>query len=1069
MRRLSTIPGLLAMGFAWGLAVAGGATGAAEAKRSLAPIYPIANAIKIDGNVTDWEWAPSLGIGKFAFPISIAEHGTVARFLARYDAEYLYVAFRVNDASPALNQRLQQDRWQGDQVELLLCTDPREHAKHASFSRYDYQFLIGPTREGKPDVYVNINAEKRAYAVPGSEAALAVWPDKKGYDVEARIPWASLNRPDYFQPQPGLEIGWQIQIDFSTPDGERFAYAAKWHPFGIHFQHPSDWGWARFLGGGETLFAEKVQPTRPKPAGKAGLTFALPASGLVSINVVNAGGVVVARPVIARKMERGQHTATWDGLDEEGKPVEAGAYRFVGLVADLGVKYLATVGNTSPEPYGGLRRSGGGEYRHGEWHDVVMNPDGTFYVLNNGGEGPPSIELIDPAHDYRVAWGGTTATAGNEFQQVGARDDQFLYFVHAYAFQKDGRWFNGQMLSRMDARTHQSVRFANGEWTIRLTEPQEGRGWDETAWEVRGLGAHAGKVFVPRFSANRVDIHDGATGEKISSLSDPSLVGPSDVCVTEDGIVLVADRQSVHRFDLSTGKHLDTPVRGLTHGWSVAADGQGRIYVSDIAQRQVKVFAPSGRLLRTLGRPDSVTKAPLWWTGTSEPQDAYWGGAAEGTFFRPEGIAVDKQGNLVVADPANAIVQCFDPRQRLRKSLIAQVYSSLCVDPEEPGTVFLASEGPPMVRQYEMDWRTGRHQLTAQWTPVPKASNGIQFVKFRRGRPYFFSSGGTAVWTVEKGRVRMCSLLTPATWQAAIPVYENGKIGKRPVHELLKLSGPAWDVGQCEWRDKNGNGLPELDEYRLYTKQETQPFWRTASPHNYYVDARWNIQNKVDEGPDGRYIEIPFGGFDRAGNPVYSWSTVRLVFEGAKVDPAWTSDLSGGKPLRPSLGGIHYAEGEGVFLVLNDRAEFVPRDCRFRAYTASGKRLFSIGRGTSGFWDKPGEEISFCMQMTAPVGEFVFVTDTPGAVHVFTRDGLYAGTLCEAGDWAPELLGKDPRIQPMGEMWYAHLFRHPRTRRVYLIAEPNAQPLVLVYEVTGLEQVKRFEGQCSLSSSGATP
>lgn len=139
MRWLSTIRGLLALSSLWGLAGSGGPTGAAEAKRSLAPIYPIENAIKIDGNVTDWEWAPSLGIGRFAFPILIAEHGTVARFLARYDAEYLYAAFRVTDASPALHQRLQQDRWQGDQVELLLCTDPKEHAKHASFSRYDYQ------------------------------------------------------------------------------------------------------------------------------------------------------------------------------------------------------------------------------------------------------------------------------------------------------------------------------------------------------------------------------------------------------------------------------------------------------------------------------------------------------------------------------------------------------------------------------------------------------------------------------------------------------------------------------------------------------------------------------------------------------------------------------------------------------------------------------------------------------------------------------------------------------------------------------------------------------------------
>jgi hypothetical protein len=174
MRQRWTVPNLLTLCVAWGLAAAGAQSGAAQAKRSLAPIYPIENAVKIDGDVTDWEWAPSLGIAKFALPISIAEHGTVARFLARYDAEYLYAASRVNDSSPALNRWLEQDRWQGDQVELLLCTDPKEHPKHASFSKYDYQFFIGPTREGKVDVYVNINAEKRSYVVPGSEAALKV-------------------------------------------------------------------------------------------------------------------------------------------------------------------------------------------------------------------------------------------------------------------------------------------------------------------------------------------------------------------------------------------------------------------------------------------------------------------------------------------------------------------------------------------------------------------------------------------------------------------------------------------------------------------------------------------------------------------------------------------------------------------------------------------------------------------------------------------------------------------------------------------------------------------------------
>jgi len=34
---------------------------------------------------------------------------------------------------------------------------------------------------------------------------------------------------------------------------------------------------------------------------------------------------------------------------------------------------------------------------------------------------------------------------------------------------------------------------------------------------------------------------------------------------------------------------------------------------------------------------------------------------------------------------------------------------------------------------------------------------------------------------------------------------------------------------------------------------------------------------------------------------------------------------------------------------------------------------------------------------------------------------------------------------------------HPRTHHVCLVAEANAQPLVLAYEVTGLEQAGRFE------------
>jgi len=47
-------------------------------------------------------------------------------------------------------------------------------------------------------------------------------------------------------------------------------------------------------------------------------------------------------------------------------------------------------------------------------------------------------------------------------------------------------------------------------------------------------------------------------------------------------------------------------------------------------------------------------------------------------------------------------------------------------------------------------------------------------------------------------------------------------------------------------------------------------------------------------------------------------------------------------------------------------------------------------------------------------------------------------------------------------MWWAHVFRHPQSKRVYLIAQPNAQPLVLLYEITGIDLVQRFAGEVAL-------
>lgn len=986
--RAQLLIAVLLCGLLAGVLCRPGLAQAQAAPRVVAPIYPLEHAVDVDGKITDWEWAPSLGLGKFATPISIDKWGTVARFWARYDEQYLYVAFRVNDASPALNLRQGEMRWEGDQVELCLCTDPAHHNEHGSYSDYDYQLFMGPTGDGTASVYVNINNAKHDYLVPGSQAAVQSWADKQGYDLEARVPWASLNRPAGFQPKIGLEIGWQIQVDFGPTDGGKImggvAYTAKWYPYGIHFQHPNQWAWARLLAPDETIFAKEPMQEKPRePVGKAELTFTTPSAGKVSINVMRADGTLVRRVVIGKQMDAGTHTMNWDGYDEDGKPAPAGDYRFVGSVSNIGVKYLATLGNSSPEPYGGCRKFVGGEYRHGAFTHVIMNPDGTFYMLNNGGEGSPSIQLIDPAHDFRVSGGVSPATAGSEFAVAGARDGEYLYFNH------------GATLSRFSEKTQQSVRFTTGAWSVNIADDKDG--------PALGLAACKGKVYVPLFTANRIDIYDGNSGGRTGSITAPGFTNPADVCTAPDGTLYVVDRLSVRCFT-PDGKYLRTPVQGLTQGRAVAVGADGTIYVSDDGTHQVLVFESNGKLRKAFGPVGGATvrgKGPLnlW----KDPVTEWVGGKLyPDRFFHPWGLGVDAQGNLVIVDQGNLRIQYFDKRGQLKKSIISQIYASLCVDPANPDTAFLCSE-QGAIRQYRMDWKSGQHELVAQWAPTP---THFQYVKWHNNQPYFFSSR-SPILTIENGKLRTC------TDAAGTP-----------------LSFALW--GHC-----------------------------------FHVKDNWDIINQTGGGErDFVFYRYPFKGFDTRQNPIYG--APQIVFAGSKIDSAWTADLSGGKPRNAAVGGYDVADDGMTFLVLNDRPEFVPVDCRLRCYTPEGKRLWSIGQGTKGFWSKPGEEISFSMRMADSLDDFLFVGDTTGVIYVFNRNALYLGTLCEGGDWAPELKSNDPRVQPQGEMWWCQVFRDARTKRVYAIMMPNASPLVLTYEVMGLEQVKAITGSCTLTSIAVT-
>ena len=211
---------------------------------------------------------------------------------------------------------------------------------------------------------------------------------------------------------------------------------------------------------------------------------------------------------------------------------------------------------------------------------------------------------------------------------------------------------------------------------------------------------------------NRIDVYDGAGGEKVGTITQPAFNGPTDVSFAPDGTMYVIDKTSVHVFS-PAGAYQGQRITGLTQGWSVAIGPDGKIYVSDYGTNQVKIYSAQGKLLTTMGPKGGATV-----TVAKYGIDGVGGKIADDWFYHPQGVAVDAAGNLVVVDTGNLRVQYFNAAGKCLKSLQAEVYEHLAMDPQHPEQVYVTGQAGVMFG-YHMNWRTGNYDASGEYTTVP--------------------------------------------------------------------------------------------------------------------------------------------------------------------------------------------------------------------------------------------------------------------------------------------------------------------------------------------------------------
>ena len=158
-----------------------------------------------------------------------------------------------------------------------------------------------------------------------------------------------------------------------------------------------------------------------------------------------------------------------------------------------------------------------------------------------------------------------------------------------------------------------------------------------------GLAAGDGRLYVALYFEDAVAVYDRDSGKPLLRIENVS--EPRGLALDPNGSLYVVSETSVIRMTRD-GKNRRTVVAGLEAPWDVAVDPEGLVYVTDLGGRhQVRRFEAAGKELSPIGPPNGGR-------GGAVKPDA---------FVFPFGIAVNGDGQLLVADFGNGRVQRFAP------------------------------------------------------------------------------------------------------------------------------------------------------------------------------------------------------------------------------------------------------------------------------------------------------------------------------------------------------------------------------------------------------------------------
>jgi hypothetical protein len=1000
------------------------ATGATETN-----VSRVATPVVVDGSLQDW---PTARFHTATLMPGVTGKRYSAAIATAYDNNNLYVAVRFNAINGPLNVKPQSSQAGyagGDDLQIRLNDGKRSVNLCAWYDSINK----------KPALTADGNDLKNPYLLEqGATEAFVASPDGASYTQEIAVPWNLIR--EGAAPAPGDK--WRGTFQF--------------------------W-WA----GLDPSFTVTATPTLEKPGGIP-CTYTLAAESNVTIAVYDKQGHLLRHLAKDAHRRTGKNVEYWDGRDQFGMPVAAGDYIIKGLShPPIDTEYVMSAVNPGtpawPTPDG-----------KGDWISDEASTQGTVtdgrnvYLAAPGSEKGYAIIAVGP--NGQRTWGYREESYPRCVSLALSGKYLYALFSGPELTESAGRYNGKNAISRayiicLDKETgvpaafsaaHPRLRVATWPYvdkTTGLWDMRNARSFSPATYggqpryfandlgettEAQGIAAVDGKLYVSMFEAGHLLVLDAATGKQLDTIDVSHPVG---LHATSTGKLLAISDGKVVAIDRVSKAVTSVIAHDLLAPHDVTTDAKGNVYVSDWgASFQVKVFAPSGKLLRAIGKAGGRP-----WVGAWE----------QGGMLLPRGIAVTDSGQLWVAEddaaPTRVSVWNSETGAFVRDYLGPAPYGGAGFawgDPKDSTLLF--GEG--------VFWRIDPAKKT--WTPLatafrrmgldeaftpnaqfgPAGSRSIEHA----GKQYLFLSNGYNMTVLRRDGLRLVPVAAVGsrgryiTDQGASQEIWDSDIAR---HFVAGYYPPFFDGHKGDnyvWVDLNDDGKVQPDEMQ-WAKTLTRGDKYVAGKLPEFL-ANWGCgiskQGSVFIagfcGDNNAVVRLDVTRWTSSGVPVYSLAAANVIHQdGISAMPQ----------------GLYASDTDKLFI--SRSYEWGRAKTAIDCYTLDGAPLWSMAMPTAQRADDIQSDQITGEIRTKNAGTILATWLWHGNYrsYLMTEDGMYVSTLLD-----DTLLG--PKAN-WGES-FRTVFQSANGD-AFLINGANDSYHIL--KITGLDQIQRFSSPLTVTAA----